>query len=352
MATGALAGAVGAGVSAIAGLGSAAGNAASTADTNRMNLQIARENNAFNERMMDKQMNYNTEMYERQLADTLAYSDPSYQRQRLDNAGLNSALIMSGGSSLGSVSSTPSVNGVSAPSAQGVTMQPTDYSAVAQAMASAVGFYQQAQMNKADISLKQAQTKQVQIDNDTRARENLARLNKLISEADDARSRAFIGRISARFAETLKQNEVNQSIANLQETNERIRNLCLSNTMMDLNLQQYPEQLRLELGVLAADLRIKFNQGTLTERQALHELAKIQQTYADIKLTNELSRSAAANASVDEATKGYRIEISKETMWRAIYNSGSDNLFQLGQRAVSSFSDFWRNLGKKIGVYD
>ena len=52
-------------------------------ETNQMNYQIAQENNAFNQRMWDKQNAYNT---------------PAEQRRRLEQAGLNPNLMMSGAS--------------------------------------------------------------------------------------------------------------------------------------------------------------------------------------------------------------------------------------------------------------
>lgn len=52
-------------------------------ETNQMNYRIAQENNAFNERMWDKQNSYNS---------------PVEQRRRLEQAGLNPNLMMSGGS--------------------------------------------------------------------------------------------------------------------------------------------------------------------------------------------------------------------------------------------------------------
>lgn len=53
-------------------------------ETNQMNYQIAQENNAFNQRMWEKQN---------------AYNSPVEQRRRLELAGLNPNLMMSGGSS-------------------------------------------------------------------------------------------------------------------------------------------------------------------------------------------------------------------------------------------------------------
>lgn len=93
-------------ISAIGGLISGVSGAASAAANNKTQLEIARMNNDFNREMANQQMQYNSAMYERQLQD---YS-PTAIRDRLDDAGLNSALIMSGGSGVASsAGSSPTV---------------------------------------------------------------------------------------------------------------------------------------------------------------------------------------------------------------------------------------------------
>lgn len=68
---------------------------------NETNLKIARENNAFNERMMNKQDALNYEAWKRQNE----YNTPSAQVQRLKEAGLNPYLMMSNGNQIGTASS-------------------------------------------------------------------------------------------------------------------------------------------------------------------------------------------------------------------------------------------------------
>ncbi|UPW42021.1 DNA pilot protein [Dipodfec virus RodF1_17] len=53
--------------------------------TNDVNLKIARETNQLNRQMFDDQLAYNTDMWNKQNA----YNDPSAQRKRLEDAGLN-----------------------------------------------------------------------------------------------------------------------------------------------------------------------------------------------------------------------------------------------------------------------
>nr|DAH63061.1 MAG TPA: DNA pilot protein VP2 [Microviridae sp.] len=77
---------------------------------NAANLQINRENNAFNERMMQKQLDYNTDMWNKQNA----YNTPSAQVQRLKEAGLNPYLMMSNGNQIGTASSANSASMASA----------------------------------------------------------------------------------------------------------------------------------------------------------------------------------------------------------------------------------------------
>ena len=63
-------------------------------ETNQMNWQIAQQNNAFNERMWNKQNEYNT---------------PQMQRARLEAAGLNPYLMLDGGSA-GTAESPPTAD--------------------------------------------------------------------------------------------------------------------------------------------------------------------------------------------------------------------------------------------------
>lgn len=63
-------------------------------ETNQMNYQIAQENNAFNQRMWEKQNSYNS---------------PVEQRRRLEQAGLNPNLMMSGGSA-GTAETSPTAD--------------------------------------------------------------------------------------------------------------------------------------------------------------------------------------------------------------------------------------------------
>lgn len=66
---------------------------ASTDRTNKANLAIARETNAYNYLLSSKQNDWNVEQWNRENA----YNTPSAQRQRLLDAGLNPNLMLDGG---------------------------------------------------------------------------------------------------------------------------------------------------------------------------------------------------------------------------------------------------------------
>ena len=75
-----LSGAVGAGISAVGGV-------ASTYASNQANKEIAMMNNAFNAKMLEKQMSYNKEMYNTQLGDQWKfYNDAKQNSWDLFNA--------------------------------------------------------------------------------------------------------------------------------------------------------------------------------------------------------------------------------------------------------------------------
>lgn len=84
-------------------------NLGSQSFANSQNLKIAQMNNQFNERMMEKQMAYNIDMFNKQNQ----WNSASEQRKRLEQAGLNPYLMMSGGNA-GTAANTL---GVTAPTA-------------------------------------------------------------------------------------------------------------------------------------------------------------------------------------------------------------------------------------------
>lgn len=125
----------------------------SQSDTNKTNLQIAQMNNEYNERMFNKQLEYNQDMFNQQIeydqkkmeqqnnfnarmqneaiGAQQVYNSAKAQRARLEAAGLNPYLMMSGGnagtasavSGSSGTGGSPSAMGVNAPTASPAVMQ-------------------------------------------------------------------------------------------------------------------------------------------------------------------------------------------------------------------------------------
>lgn len=113
------------GGSVISGIGNVIGGlfgVGSQSDTNRMNLQIMREQNAFNERMLHEQQQFAVDQWNRQNE----YNLPKNVAQRLLEAGINPA-------SMSGASATPAgaVGLPTAVPAAGAVMNPLDYQGVA-----------------------------------------------------------------------------------------------------------------------------------------------------------------------------------------------------------------------------
>ena len=150
-------------IGAVGGLIGSGINAASQSATNQANKEIAQMNNEFNERMLQKQMDYNTEMWNKQNA----YNSASSQRERLEAAGLNPYMMMSGGSA----GTAQSAQGVNPPTATPVTMQAPqiDLSTPSSFLAQAIELDATKSVRESDAKLKNAQAEQVGIENQYKA---------------------------------------------------------------------------------------------------------------------------------------------------------------------------------------
>lgn len=119
-------------------------NKNSISSTNKTNLQINRENQKWNEKMMDKQNAWNLAQWNREND----YNSASQQVARLRAAGLNPYLMMQNGSA-GSAQSLTSASPGSASMSN--TASPVDYSAAAAGVSSAVSQYYNNQLMAANV---------------------------------------------------------------------------------------------------------------------------------------------------------------------------------------------------------
>lgn len=378
MATAAMTGVVGSAIGAGASL---IGGAGSTAAQNAANKEIAQMNNAFNEKMFDKQVAYNKEMYQQQLGDQWKfyndskqnawdlvanqqqfqtdtwnnqfdkiseYNSPSAQRERLEAAGLNPYMMMSGGSS-GVVQSSPGLSGSAgaapsgaAPSAQGVTPSTaTPYSADYSGITAGLGRAIDLLSSMPDRKVKEAQADNLRIEGKYIAGKAMAQILQMKTEAKTKEARLALDRLIADFDNNLKVSNMAVNEQNIAESKARTQLSITENLMRNRELSFLPQAQKLQLAQGAADIAFRYSQKNLTDKQARHEVEKLAETIARTQLTNQQYWTEQANTvnaqlqntrnqtenQFQSETYRDRVNIVKEQLIHAINNSTPDNMF-------------------------
>lgn len=339
------------GLTGLAGAGiTAASNTAATIATNNANKQIAQMNNEFNEKMLQKQMDYNTEMYQQQLGDqwnfyndakqnqwdmfnaTNEYNSASAQRERLEAAGLNPYLMMSGGSA-GMAQSSSGPSG-SAPSAQGVT-PPTaspyhvDYSGLAQGVGQAIDAYNQIEMSKAQRGKISAEENNLRIEGKYKAAQIIAQLDNLKQNTKSQAAKTAIDQMIAGAQKDLMAAQVDKVKGETTYNAILARGATINNMLQSEQLKYLPQQLRNSIAQQTADIAVKYAQRDLTKKQVDHEVEKIVNTIAQRGLIGAQTdaTSIANNGAVQQQqyfADTYKIQKNKliAEMKHAILNSG------------------------------
>ena len=353
MASAAAVGAFAAGISAV-------GGAASSVIGNSGSRKISQMNNAFNEKMLDKQIAYNKEMYNTQLGDqwkfyndakqnswdlfnaSNEYNSASAQRQRLESAGLNPYLMMSGGSA-GTASSASMPSG-SSPSAQGVT-PPTatpyssDYSALAQGLGQAADIAAAGTKRQVD----KATADNLRIEGKYKAAKTMAEIISLRTDAKTKQGRLALDRLIYSIDKDLKSSQMavnSENIANMQAQRKLIN---VQTLMADKQLSFMDAQNKMDLAQKAADIQLKYAQGALTREQVKHEIKKIAETEVRTSLGVEqitgqqLSNQAQRQSNqFDAATFNSRVKTVEESLFNLIHDTDKIGIFNTGSKILRS----------------
>lgn len=337
--------------SALLGAGSSiAGNAMnrkSVADTNQTNMQIAQMNNEWSEKMMEKQMDYNTQMNSKQFGQakelqsiqnnyqtemwnkTNEYNSLSSQMNRARDAGVNpyTALgLMNAGTASamnGSSASAPSAGSVGLPSPSQVSVQSPsyDFSGVGSSIMAGLDLY-----NKLKLGKEQA--------------DNL-NFDKQIKNVElQFKSRQIMQELAERFANTKnleaktksldalrdleKANMVattNNTIQQTQNLKETMKGVVIQNCMDYLALKNMPKDIALRQANIAASTAFMVAQKAMTEKQAINEIKKGY--ILDAQATQE---KVSADYAERQASVLYRQ--AQATLKKLENNSGPDNPWQ------------------------
>ena len=322
-------------VGGVAGLAGSLINAGSVSDANQQNYANTQGANAYNVMMQDRQMSYNNyqaelsrdwseKMYDKSIQnqwDVAEYNSASNQRKRLEEAGLNPLMYMSGGTAGTATSSastssgaTASISGGSAQSPQPVTPSPFGQG-LSMAVHDALQTYLSYRQQKNQNSLTDQQTKLLSQQNQWYGIRQMRELGNIAANTRNLNARTKTENLMrAKNAELVTQN-----IAMLQKQQEQVvkqtQGLEMDNAMKAIQLQYMPEQMRLLVGQAAADIKLKLAQGELTRRQAAHEIhkqsltiAQMMATEASAENTRQSTRMMKQQYRYFESAKGYMLE--------------------------------------------
>lgn len=279
-------------------------------NANATNLQISRENNDFNERMMQKQLDYNTDMWNKQNS----YNTPSAQVQRLKEAGLNPYLMMSNGNQIGTASSA---NSASMASASGnPNMQAFDPSS---GIANGVNAIGGAIANY--ISMKKAESEISKMNFENKLLEqqiiSMSKDNEYKSLMNDEMLRGFKFdnyKKSAEYENQLWSNRYQQETFNsdvgikrLQEQNLANQNVIQGLTALQMSL--YNRQLQNEINAFPKRLK-----------------AELNEAYA-----RSFAAFASGKASLSQAALNFKLAVTETLKQRGIHY---DNTVKL--RSINS----------------
>lgn len=344
MATAAMTGVVGSAIGAGASL---IGGAGATAAQNAANKEIAQMNNAFNEKMFDKQVAYNKEMYQQQLGDQWKfyndakqnswdlyndqkeYNSASAQRERLEAAGLNPYLMMSGGSA--GVAQSGAAPSGGAPSGQGVTPPTaTPYSADYSGITAGLGRAIDVLSSMPDRKVKEAQADNLRIEGKYIAGKAMAQILQMKTEAKTKEARLALDKLIADFDNNLKVSNMAVNEQNVAESKARTQLAVTENLMRQQELSFLPQAQKLQLAQGAADIAFRYSQKNLTDKQARHEVEKLAETVVR-------ANGQALQNQFDADTYKNRVKQVQEALFNSIYDTDRVGIFKTMSRAFSSF---------------
>lgn len=354
----------------------------SQSDTNKTNLQIAQMNNEFNERMFNQQLEYNQDMFNQQVdydwkktqyqteknnAAQLAavgmqqeYNSAVNQRKRLEAAGLNPYLMMSGGnagtasavSSSAGTGGSPSAMGVNAPTASPAVMQAfrPDFSGVTGVIQTLLDIQAQKGVREAQASSLGEQASGFKIENKYKAEKLLweiynSKADYNLKNSQEALNNMSFARMQAMFSSDVSKAQ--READNAQFTGELIRAQTAWQQLQGLlgakELKYYDQKVLQELAIMSAQQYSLVAAGKASEaqaRQAIENALNLVEQREGIKVDNYVKQNTA-NALIKTARNNCNTSywISKDTKNTYDYNKDSRKL-GLWKQSLDLFNPF------------
>lgn len=322
-------------------LGNVLGNK-SQSDTNKTNLQIAQMNNEYNERMFNKQLEYNQDMFNQQIEydwkkmqeqnthnalmaegafnRQAKYNSEVEQRKRLEAAGLNPYLMMSGGnagtasavSGSSGTGGSPSAMGVNAPTASPAVMQAyrPDFSGATGVIQTLLDIEAQKGVRDAQADFYRQQAAGFKVDNKYKAEKILweiynSKADYNLKNSQEALNNMSFARMQAMFSSDVSKAQ--READNAQFTGELIRAQTAWQQLQGLlgakELKYYDQKVLQELAIMSAQQYSLVAAGKASEaqaRQAIENALNLVEQREGIKVDNYVKQKTA-NALIDTA---------------------------------------------------
>lgn len=318
-------------------------SSSSTSSTNSTNYAIAQMNNEYNSEQLQKLIDYNWDMWN---ADN-EYNSASSQVERYLEAGLNPAIMMTSGSSAGSASS---ISAPSAAPAQNVTMQPTDYSFIGDAITNGVNAYNSINMSNAQSQLFDEQAEATRIENLHREEEMISRINQMAMHTKFEESQKAYQDLLTRVQSATADDD----IAYAKKRNENIdAQTMLSNMQANVaivqsqlgykQLQYFDKNKQYEYSMTAANIQQAYTQGELSRAQAKKALADTYLSMAQTEFVNAQTK----NVKVDTKQKLQQFNLAnrladsivKQAETQAAFDAYQFEIFKRDNPRLGKFGD-------------
>lgn len=285
--------------------------------TNETNLQMNRETNAANQMINQANIDYSREAWQNEVAynwemwnATNAYNDPSAQKQRLENAGLNPYMMMDGGDAgTASSSSAPSHNQPQQVPMQAGRVDPyyVPLSNTAQDVQNVIDAVGQL----ADVQLKRQQEIGMGIQNQYMAQKAAAEIANIMADSSNKRAQTVGQNLMNYVAQNTSQYTIEAAKKQPDFMDAQISNLQSQAAFNDANKElalmrakQMPYELWLKAQDVLSQVDLRDKQGKLMSaeayeaslRSALYEIEKDNKVHFTPEQRELLTRYEMANA--------------------------------------------------------
>lgn len=310
----------------------------SQSSANKTNLQINRENQKWNEKMMDKQNAWNLAQWNRENE----YNSAAQQVARYRAAGLNPYLMMQNGSA-GSASSVTSAS----PGTAGMsnTVSSFDYSSAAAGVGNAVAQYYSNQLMSANVRKAVAEAVGQEKQNTWIDTKLQAEIESLKQHTSSSKTRQELDKFSLFRAKNMLVGELAQQDLQNQSLAENIVNQRANTLYTDMqsslaaaNLAWLPKVKEAECAQYMANTFAAMQAGYLSQKQgelAMQNKLESAARTEGIKINNKTIKAQAkyivAKASWDASKSKWDANHSKansgpDSPWQLVYGANGNNL--------------------------